>query len=288
MRILTIGDSLGLPRPHRMNSYSPNEKELAVSYEQTYSSIIQKDLFQELGSKKYFEVINRSRRFCTLKDVIHEFFDYLFYYEPDVIILQIGIVDCWFREDGKQIVNIEQFKEYLNKIILLLTLRPNCTLIIVGISPTSVKMDNRYSGQNSEVKKYNDIYKAAVNNKSVYYIDMERYVDPVDIHKYILPDDHHLNPVGNQLVANECLKIIKSIIYNKFGCELYEQQNLKGALTEFDKAYRSYSYNTDNLYNYLLMLYENQQMDELLKVAEFCHEYIDDYEIEKLLNSMNL
>lgn len=288
MRVLVLGDSLGLPRPHRINNYLPSEKELAVSYEQTYPSIIQRDLLGKFNVEPYFEVINRSRRFCTLKDVDSEFADYLFFYEPDVIVLQIGIVDCWFREGRRQEVNSVDFEKYLKKIMLMLSLRPNCFLIIVGISPTSVKMDERYTGTNKEIKKYNNIYKEYIDNKRVFYIDMEKNVDPIDIHKYILPDDHHLNPHGNKLVADEILKIIYSLIYNKMGCHLYEQQDLKSALDKFKLAYLSYPYNIDNIYNYILMLEEHKKSHQLKEVAAFCKENIVDSEISELLVALKL
>jgi len=142
MRILVAGDSLGLPRPHRINSYSPDETELAVSYENTYSSILNKELLDYYKMEPNIEVINRSRRFQTIKNVTEEFADHLFFYEPDVIIMQVGIVDCWFRENlsGKQMVDRESYKQYLLKILELLAHRPACKVIIIGISPTSVKM----------------------------------------------------------------------------------------------------------------------------------------------------
>lgn len=67
MRIVTLGDSLGLPRPNRINNYSPDEKTLAVSYDETYSSILQKSLIEKFQMNPYVEVINRSKRFYTMK-----------------------------------------------------------------------------------------------------------------------------------------------------------------------------------------------------------------------------
>lgn len=288
MRVLVLGDSLGLPRPYKMQNYSPTEKELAVSYDQTYPSILQKELLEKFRSEPYFEVVNRSKRFCTLKDIASEFTDYLFFYEPDIIVLQIGIVDCWFRESKMQIVNSEEFKGYLNKIMLMLSLRPNCYLIIVGISPTSIKMDERYPGLNKEIKKYNNIYKDCVDNKRFFYIDMEKYVEPANVYKYLLLDDHHLNPQGNRLVAEKILKIIHSLVYNQMGYNLHKEQNLLDALEKFQLAYTSYSYNIDSIYNYILMLVEHKKTVQLKEVATFCKENIVDSEINELLTVLNL
>lgn len=288
MRILILGDSLGLPRPHRINNYSPLEQELAVSYEQTYSSIIQRSLLESFKLEPYFEVINRSRRFCTLRDIDAEFADYLFFYEPDIIVLQIGIVDCWFREGRTQMVNSEDFQNYLNNILKMLSLRQNCFLIIVGISPTSSKMDERHSGLNAEISKYNQIYKAVVDNKRIFYIDMEQYVDPTDVHKYLLPDDHHLNPDGNQLVANDLLRLIYSLTYNKAGFQLHQQKDIEGAFAHFELAFKLYPYNVDNIYNYILMLHDKNETEQLRIVTEFCKENISDPDIAQLLLECNL
>lgn len=283
MRILVLGDSLGLPRPHRINNYSPSETELAVSYNQTYPSIIQKMLIEEFYKENYFEVINRSRRFCNIKDILREFADFLFFYEPDVIILQIGIVDCWFREKRTQIVNIKEFEQTFNQIIEMLKLRPNCKLIIVGISPTSEKMDIRYVGQNQEIKKYNNSYKAHVDNNKVFYVDMESFIDPKVANKYLLPDDHHLNIEGNKLVAQELLKIIRSLYYCKKGYNNFENSNLKEAYTDFKNAFIEYPYFEDNIFNFTQMLLEFGQNEELEIVKSFCKENIKNQEIRDFL-----
>lgn len=58
MRVLFLGDSLGLPRPHRINNYNPDEKELAVRYDETYSSIIGKDLLNYYDFSPFIEIVN--------------------------------------------------------------------------------------------------------------------------------------------------------------------------------------------------------------------------------------
>lgn len=288
MRVLVLGDSLGLPRPHRINNYSPNEKELAVHYEHTYSSLIQQHLFNTYKAVEFYEVINRSKRFCTIRDIANEFSDYLFFYEPDVIILQVGIVDCWFREARQQIVNKQDFEKYLDSIITRLNLRPLCKLIIVGISPTSVKMDGKYPKINLEIKKYNKIYKEYVNHNNIFFINMESFVNVLDVHKYLLPDDHHLNREGNKLVAKEILKIIEGIIYTKRGTLNYETEEKINALNNFKTSYEMNPYLIDNLYNLLVLSFENNEKELCQNVITFCEEHILDHEITELINNIKL
>lgn len=282
MRILVAGDSLGLPRPHRINSYSPDETDLAVSYENTYSSILNKELLDYYKMEPYIEVINRSRRFQTIKNVTEEFGDHLFFYEPDVVIIQVGIVDCWFRENlcGKQMVDRESYKQYLSKILELLAHRPLCKVIIIGISPTSVKMQKKFPGINREIRLYNQVLKSSVDHKTVFYIDMEKHIDPQQAQKYLLPDDSHLNKEGNQLVAEQAISLLKGFIYADLGVRQYKEGNTKAALQYFEQSYEVQPLNLYNLYNLMVMYFGNEQMDKLKPLIEYVKiNKIDDAEL---------
>lgn len=274
MRILIAGDSLGLPRPHRINNYSPEENDLAIRYEDTYSSIINKKLMADFKMNPFVEMINRSRRAQTIIGVSQEFADHLYFYEPEVIIMQVGIVDCWFREhlNGKQMVNRKNFKEHLLKIVGLLSERPRCRLIIIGISPTSVKMQDRYPGIIREIRLYNQVLKAVVNYKNIFYIDMEKYVKPIRPQEYLLPDDHHLNRAGNQLVAKQAIGLLKGFIYADCGIKQYEKKEPESALKYFEKSYQEYPGNLYNLYNLMVMYFGNKQIEKLNLLIRYVKE----------------
>ncbi len=245
MRIIALGDSLGLPRPQDIQAYLPNELSLAVTYDKVYTSLLYRKLTQvieELGCQ-YIEVINRARRSSTIKDIYSEFFDHLFYFEPDIILLQVGIVDCWYRDylQGEQIVNYEEYVIYLNAILKLLSYRKGTKLIIIGICPSSEKMYNRYPGLEKEIKKYNSALSEVADNNNIFYVDMEKYISCENPHKYLLFDDHHLNQYGNDLVASECFRIIKSIYNGKV-------------------AENSYNKGKDFDTKYLLRLFKNKKV----------------------------
>jgi len=282
MRILVAADSLGLPRPHRINNYSPNETDLAIYYENTYSSIINKELLNYYKMDPYIEVINRSRRFQTIKNVNDEFADHLFFYEPDVIMMHVGIVDCWFREnlEGKQMVDRKNYQQYFLNILELLKNRPSCKLVIVGIAPTSIKMQKRYPGINREIRLYNQVLKSSVDNKTVFYIDMEKHVDPHRTQKYLLPDDSHLNQEGNKLVAEQAISLFKGFIYADLGVQQYNEGNHEGALKYFERSYDAYPLELNNIYNLMVIYFGNQQMDKLNRLIGYVkiHE-IDDMDI---------
>lgn len=289
MRILVAGDSLGLPRPHRINNYSPNEKELAVAYENTYSSIINRELLEHFNMNPLVEMINRSRRFQTIKNVFAEFTDHLFFYEPDVIIMHVGIVDLWFRENlgGKQMIEKEIYKQYFLNILKLLKLRPNCKIIIVGISPTSLKMEKKYPGINCEIRLYNQILKSQVDHKTIFYIDMENYVDSKDPNQYLLPDDHHLNKEGNKLVAEKLIYLIKAFVYSDKGVYHYSDGDLLTASDCFKKSFSIHPMYIDNLCNLLVLSYHLEKRDLFEQISEFIKSHkITHTEIQDLLTEL--
>jgi lysophospholipase L1-like esterase len=289
MRILVAGDSLGLPRPHRINNYSPDEKELAVPYENTYSSIINRELLEHFNMNPFVEIINRSRRSQTIENVLSEFSDHLFFYEPDVIIMHVGIVDCWFRENlgGKQMVEKDHYKQYLLNMINLLKLRPDCRLIIVGISPTSLKMERKYSGINREIRLYNQILKSQIDHKTIFYIDMEKYINLKSPHQYLLPDDHHLNKEGNKLVAEKLIHLIKAFIYSDKGVHYFNNGDLETAFNYFQKSYNIYPIYIDNICNLLILSYQLEKRELFEQIVEFIKIHkITHIEIQDLLTEL--
>ncbi|TBL73012.1 SGNH/GDSL hydrolase family protein [Paenibacillus thalictri] len=261
MRILVAADSLSLPRPHRINNFNPvTENELAVHYHETYGSLIDRKLRQN-NPELYIEVINRGQRSCTIKSVAEQFADHLFFFQPDVIVLQVGIVDLWYREHlgGKQYVNVHEFSVYYSRILEFIKMRPQVKLAVVGILPTSVKMDTRYSGINKQVTLYNQVLKKGADNNQVFFIDMEPDLNPKQPQQYLLPDDHHLNKAGNQLVAGKLLSLLQAIIYNVAGFQHYQQNHFDEAYSNFVSSYESFSDYADNLYNLICLAFDRNE-----------------------------
>jgi len=72
MKIMCIGDSMGLPREH-------------VKYEETWVSRIK----NEFSKVDFLINCQRSQTTNVLKSI-----DCLEYYNPEIVIIQLGIVDC--------------------------------------------------------------------------------------------------------------------------------------------------------------------------------------------------
>lgn len=215
MNLLIAGDSLALPRPHRINNYH-FEKELAVHFNETYGYLIQMEL-QKIVTDKMLTITNRSRRAATIKHIHQEIVNHIFYFNPDVLILHVGIVDCWIRPEleQKQHVLLEEFAKYYLDIISYVKKRPEMKCIIIGACPTSNKMEDRTPGLLLEIMKYNFVLKSEADSQQIFYVDMEQHVSSDDPHKYLLPDDHHLNKDGHALVSKLILNVINKILEPK-------------------------------------------------------------------------
>ncbi len=212
MRILIAGDSLALPRPENMSQIN-NGLPLLVSYDETYGQLLEKKLLED---KIYdnVSVLNRAQRFFNIKNIYNQFLDHAFSFTPDVIVMQVGIVDCWFREElnGKQLIEIAEFTAIYHNIIDIVKLG-TFKLIIIGICPTSRKMENRTPGLLNEIDKYNNVLKSSADDITIYFIDMKESIAPDNPHEYLHLDDHHLNKEGNKLVAQKLHTVFKEHIY---------------------------------------------------------------------------
>lgn len=234
----------------------------------------------------YVEVINRSRRSQTIANVAEEFLDHLFFYEPDIIIMQVGLVDCWFREDmgRRQLVDKESYKGYLLNILEVLKHRPACKLLIIGIAPTSEKMEKKYNGINQEIRLYNQVLKSVVDNKTIFYVDMEQYVKPEQSLKYLLPDGQHLNQEGNKLVAEKAIGLLKGFIYADLGVQQYNDGDVEEAIRYFEKSYDVAPLDLNNIYNMMVIYFGNQDNEKLEQLINYIRSNkFDDAEILNII-----
>jgi lysophospholipase L1-like esterase len=217
------------------------------------------------------DVQNRSQRAYTIKHVYQQFVDHLYYFNPRVIILHVGIVDCWFREElnGKQHVNVQEFSQLFQQIIEHIRNRPETKLIVVGVAPTSMKMEQRNPGILQEIKRYNHVLRSKSDCNQVFFVDMEQHISANNPHQYLLPDDHHLNISGNALVCKEVGSIIRAIIESELGYLAFTEQNNKvSAYGYFKASFEAYSPYVDNLYNLLGLAIENNDINLIQRITE--------------------
>ena len=188
IRVLILGDSLALPRP-------------GVQLNETYGSLLQRELSK---TNLEAEVINRAKGAQSIIGIHEKLSNHLSEFQPDIVILHVGIVDCWPRNEFKGLpqTSLQQFSIYYNRIINLIKNRKQTKLIIIGICPTSKRMDTKYPGTLQQIKEYNRILMSEGNQQQIFFIDMEKHISLDHLNTYLLPDDQHLNPAGNKLVYN--------------------------------------------------------------------------------------
>lgn len=209
MLIVLAGNSLSLPRPHRIKEFDAStDRELAIHYGETYASLLEQRL-RTLHPDKYASIQNRSQRGYTIVDILQQFDDHLYYFQPNLIIMHVGVVDCWYRKelDGRSYVNIQNFTKSYLAIINRMKNRSDTKLIVIGIAPTSDKMEERYPGIRDQISQYNHVLQCGADDKQIYYIDLIEDIAP-QIEQYLLPDDQHLNRNGNRLIYNKLLALV--------------------------------------------------------------------------------
>lgn len=215
MRVLCVGDSLGLPRK-------------GCPYEKTW--------FFKLA-KKYpnIEFVDYFKRGLVLTETVNLYNTYYTDYKPDIVIIQTGICDCAPRYLNsnkllwKLLLNLLGhlgLESYFWKIIkFIFSRRENCVytkvdvfsqlyrkliekfiangvkkiiVVKIGHAAESVAANNCYF--NSNVDKYNNIInKIAVEKKDHIII-----IDPLhNVHEDLFVDGYHCNSNGMEKVYHD-------------------------------------------------------------------------------------
>ena len=213
MRILCIGDSLGLPREN-------------VEYESVWFYKLQ-NYFPE------YEFISQFERGLLIQKALDNFDTYYTFYCSDIIIIQTGICDCaprYIVEKGisirivKKLFTIFGLTKFYWKIIKLRGRKPSCVetpidvfstkynelvlrfikggakriyLITIGHVAESVVKKSPYI--NNNVDKYN----REIRQISTKYPEIVRVISPLDrVDESYFVDGYHGNAQGMDVVYN--------------------------------------------------------------------------------------
>jgi hypothetical protein len=220
-RILCVGDSLALPRN-------------GIPYESTWVYLLQQQLAK-------YEIINRSLRAMTTANLYGSNpGDFLEFYSPELLIVQLGIVDCAPRylprnsvlqkllnSSPSTISNTfwKFFKKYRNRKpdyadVLPTQFKSNLSayfdrcilcgvkkIIIILIGMPGTPMVKQTPLIKSQVKKYNDIYRQLLSTYSIMQL-----IDPLGEGKddYFIEDGYHINLKGADKIATELFNVISN------------------------------------------------------------------------------
>jgi lysophospholipase L1-like esterase len=135
---------------------------------------------------------------------------------PDKVFIYIGVNDVWHKSTSGTGTDADKFEKFYAAIIKKL-LDKNIKLVLC--TPATIGEKNDFSNpQDGDLNQYSKIIRglAAKNNLALIdlrklFLDYNMSNNPENKTKGILTTDGvHLNPKGNQLVADEMWKLIKA------------------------------------------------------------------------------
>lgn len=223
-RIVVIGDSLVMPRPAD-----------DVPYEQTYVHRLVKQFADT-------EVICRAARANDSnkqagQQAMH---DDIEVYAPDIVIVQLGIVDCaprlfskkqafalrllpkflsrgivalaskyrlFFTKYFKQVyVPKAQFERNIDALFKSLN-EASQQIICLSIASTNQRNKERSYGIDDNIKAYNDVLLSLCKRYDIDYVDVYSAASESD---FILSDGIHINSDAHAFIANQIGSLIKA------------------------------------------------------------------------------
>lgn len=223
MRTVIAADSLALPRPAEQGS---------VRYHQTYGYLVQRAFAQE-----DVEIIIHGRRGNTILflNQPQHLYDEVLAWEPDVVIIHIGIVDCAprvFSQFERTLVNrirpismrdalirfVGRHRRFLishfpQKVYVPLSTfetnyeavvhelqRHGIQLLLVNICPTDAATAFRSPGLSENICLYNEAIARRARQDGCSLVDIHAALQS-NPEEYLL-SGIHLNPKGNKLLAD--------------------------------------------------------------------------------------
>lgn len=209
-RVLILTDSLSLPR----------DKPEVCEYENTWPALIKAS-----GKHIVHQVSIGGATSSFLLKQLH----YHAMFKPDIVILQMGIVDCAPRFANQfelEIINrlpfrkkileklnkpsvkkfrnltytpIKYFKNNLNKISRRLG---NLKIVAIGIVPAVEAYEKVLPGVTNNIRSYNAILETSFTN----FIDLSAM--PAE---GLMSDHHHINAAGHQYIFNRLKAHLNSV-----------------------------------------------------------------------------
>ncbi len=135
---------------------------------------------------------------------------------PDIVLIFIGVNDVWHKTKRKTGTDPDKFKKFYQAIIDRIKARNSK---IVLCTPAMIGERTDFSNDlDTDMNEYSDIVRGLAKSNELYLLDLRKiFLDynkknnPENKESGILTvDGVHLNAMGNELVAEEIWKIIKS------------------------------------------------------------------------------
>ncbi len=133
---------------------------------------------------------------------------------PDIVLIYVGINDVWHKTSGigTDIEEYEQFYRAILKKLMDKGIKPIvCTPTVIGEKP------NNSNPQDEDLNAYSEVIRKLAAEYKISLVDLrkafalyESKYNTQNLHQGLLTTDGvHLSKLGNQLVADEILKILE-------------------------------------------------------------------------------
>lgn len=136
---------------------------------------------------------------------------------PDVVIIYVGVNDVWHKRSYGTGTDADKFEKFYNALITKLKAR---NIKIALCTPAAIGERTDFSNElDGDLNNYSNIIRSLASKNSIPLIDLRnafleynKKFNAENKESGILTSDRvHLNEKGNQLVAEEMWKVIKSL-----------------------------------------------------------------------------
>jgi lysophospholipase L1-like esterase len=135
---------------------------------------------------------------------------------PDLVFIYVGVNDVWHKQTSRTGTDADKFEKFYTAIINKLK-QKNIKVVLCTPAVIGEKL-NGGNELDGELDKYSDIIRSLASKNGLPLVDLrKRFLEynqknnPGNAESGILTTDRvHLNEKGNQLVADEMWKVIKT------------------------------------------------------------------------------
>ncbi len=238
LRVVTFADSLAMPR------FTPPD---IIHWEETWPRQLSDALHR---AQCPTEVINCGGRARTIDSLVsNDFHEHIELKEPDVVIIQIGVVDCApriFTRLERRIISRPRFPRFLRKRLVarrsarraeiigrdplakvytsperfakylkqfeerrLQVERPPAMVVLPIVGNPDV-MDSKSPGYSDNVARYNELLSTYCRDSGARWITPEQLLQQYDNAEMFCSDGYHLSVVGNRRCAALLAEVIQA------------------------------------------------------------------------------
>jgi lysophospholipase L1-like esterase len=136
---------------------------------------------------------------------------------PDVVVIYIGVNDVWHKSTSGTGTDADKFEKFYQAIVDKLKEK---NIKVILSTPAAIGEKTDFSNpQDGDMNEYSNIIRRIASKNNLALVDLRKaFLDydlknnPANKDRGILTTDRvHLNANGNQLVADEMWRVIKSL-----------------------------------------------------------------------------